>query len=154
MSQPGRRTAAQIKRRIIQACQEAGLTVQGAKYYIRHDCDDRLVQVAAVTHGGSRRNSAIDIRTAVRLDGNWSGCVEIACLAADDCQGMDAFMRPVFILEGREFVALHELAEQLRQTIQEGEQVTAAIRLGVEGPYRFERTCWEMYSPATDNSPS
>ena len=40
--------------------------------------------------------------------------------------------------------ALEELVEQLGETLGEREQVVAAIKCGIEGPYKFERSVWEV----------
>lgn len=146
MSPAGRRKAADIKRRIIQACEKAGLTVQGAKYYHRREHADRLVQVAAVSPGCCG-GSVIDICTTVGLNGDFSGCVGISCLVSEDRAGENPFSQPVFIMQGREFTPLRGLAGELRKTVEEREQVVAAIRMGVEGPYRFKQTLWQMHPP-------
>jgi hypothetical protein len=37
--------------------------------------------------------------------------------------------------------------EELRTTLQEREQVIAAMRSGITGPYRFERSAWDVFQP-------
>ncbi len=44
-------------------------------------------------------------------------------------------------------VKLGELVEQLQETLDEREQVIAAIRLGVDGPYCFARSVWKRFDP-------
>jgi hypothetical protein len=39
-------------------------------------------------------------------------------------------------------VPLSELGRALRKTLNEREQVLSAMKLGIEGPYRFERSEW------------
>jgi len=40
-------------------------------------------------------------------------------------------------------VPFEDLARQLRDTLEEREQVMAALNLGIEGPYTFRRARWE-----------
>ena len=47
-------------------------------------------------------------------------------------------------MKGRNKVALEELIEQLRETFHEREQVIAAIKLGIAGPYTFKRSIWDV----------
>jgi hypothetical protein len=46
-------------------------------------------------------------------------------------------------MRGRHEVPLNQLVEQLWATVEEREQVVAAMRMGVDGPYRFENAWWE-----------
>lgn len=143
MNGTGRQQAGEIKRHIIEACERAGLVVQAAKFYLRRECDDRIVQVAAVSTRGPYQKCVIDIRTAVANDSGWSGFLDVACLASTDFQGLAAACQPAFIMRGREYVPLHTLSAELRKTVEEREQVLAAFSLGVEGPYTFGRIRWE-----------
>ena len=83
----------------------------------------------------------IDIRTLVEDNGKWSGCINIMC-GVDPGRVRAGSDAPVIML-GREFVPLHRLVEELRDTVAEREQVAAALQLGVEGPYVFRRSRWE-----------
>ena len=141
MTEPGRTKAADIKRRIMTACQKAGLTVQGGKFYHRPSRGDRVVQVGAVTPEGPCRTGVIDMWTLVQDNGEWSGCIDIAC-GVDDGGARAGSDAPLIML-GRELVPLDCLVEELRNTVAEREQVAAALRLGVEGPYVFRRSRWE-----------
>jgi hypothetical protein len=152
MSQAGRKKADEIKKRIIAACQEAGLAVQGAKYYLRREYGDRFVQVSAASPDGPCCKSAIDVRTAVGLDGDWPGVVDIASFAADDSPDANQWGQPVFVMRSREHVPLRGLVAELRKTVEERAQVVAAIRLGIEGPYAFEHARWEAPPDAAEDS--
>jgi hypothetical protein len=46
-------------------------------------------------------------------------------------------------MKGREQVQLGELVSELQETLQEREQVVAAVKMGVSGPYNFTRSVWE-----------
>jgi len=76
--------------------------------------------------------------TIVPVSGSWLGTVDIKCSAERKPN-----MWEVPTLRGRHAVPLNQLVEQLQATIEEREQVVAAIRMGVDGPYRFEQTRWE-----------
>lgn len=45
-------------------------------------------------------------------------------------------------LRGRSQVPFNDLVAELQETLNEREQVIAAMRMGIDGPYRFERTVW------------
>lgn len=45
---------------------------------------------------------------------------------------------------------LEGLAEALKRTAEEQEQVVAAMKLGIGGPYRFDDTRWETPSDALE----
>ncbi len=49
-------------------------------------------------------------------------------------------------MRGRGSVPSDELAEALRKTAEEQEQVVAAMKMGVEGPYSFEGSRWDKPS--------
>ena len=50
-------------------------------------------------------------------------------------------------MRGRDRVPFEQLIEQLRETLEEREQVIAAAKLGIVGPYRFDRTVWDRFDP-------
>jgi hypothetical protein len=140
VNQTGRKQATDIKRRMIAACRDAALRVQGAKFYLLPDGANRFVQVDAVTPDGPCQKSVIGIRTVVHIDGEWSGCVSIGCIAAQDNLDIKPWDSP--ILEGRECVLIDDLVKELRETVEERDQVVAARRLGIDGPYIFDLTLW------------
>ena len=39
------------------------------------------------------------------------------------------------------------MIEQLQETLKEREMVIAAVKSGVAGPYKFERSVWEQVDP-------
>ena len=55
-------------------------------------------------------------------------------------------------MRGRNDVPLEELVEHLHKTLEEREQVVAARKMGVDGPYAFEESRWEKPSDITDVS--
>lgn len=50
-------------------------------------------------------------------------------------------------MKGRGRVPFPDLIDQLRATLAEREQVIAAIKRRIPGPYRFEQSVWEELDP-------
>ena len=141
MSRAGREPAEDVKRRIVSACRAAGLTVATARMYLRKHQRDRIVLVAASPSDWPCDRPMVTILTVVTTAGEWSGELDVRCSAADD----DSVMRfwDVPVMQGRNAVPICQLESQLCETMEEREQVVAAIRLGVAGPYTFTSTRWE-----------
>jgi hypothetical protein len=137
MSRAGREPAEDIKRRIVAACQEVGLTIKSARMYL---CDDhtRIIYVYALTPDDPHPPPVIQIMALVHVSGSWSGKVDIKCSAEKQPN-----MWAVPTMRGRHEVPLNQLVGQLQATVEEREQVVAAIRMGVDGPYRFKHARWE-----------
>ena len=49
----------------------------------------------------------------------------------------------------RDAVPLGKLIEQLQETLDEREQVIAAARMGIPGPYGFGHSAWESFDKRT-----
>ena len=141
MSRAGREPAEDVKRRLVSACREAGLDVATARMYLRKSHGDRVILVAASLPDWACERSMITLLTTVKMMGDWSRLVDIRCSTAEDDSIVKFWELPV--MRGRHAVPLEKLAEQLRETLQERAQVVAAMKLGVDGPYTFERTCWQ-----------
>lgn len=147
VSRAGREPAEDVKKRVVAACQEAGLNVWSARMRVRHQQHDRLIQIDAATSEGRFRRSVIGIVTAVDSDGSWSGRVKISCAAAED--GASASDWKVPVMRGRDAVPLRELVEQLVRTVEERKRGAAAHKAGIAGPYTFEQTHWQIPSDET-----
>jgi hypothetical protein len=80
MRRAGREHAEDVKRRIVAACQEVGLTIKSAKMYLCDD-DTRIIFVYAFTPDDQNPSPAIEIMTSVHVGGSWSGTVEMKCAA-------------------------------------------------------------------------
>jgi hypothetical protein len=65
--------------------------------------------------------------------------VQIFCCGSED----DPLAMRGPWMKGREQVQLGELVSELQETLQEREQVVAAVKMGVPGPYNFTRSVWE-----------
>jgi hypothetical protein len=100
----------------------------------------RIVHVGASLPGWPYESSTLSLMTTVPVSGQWPSHVDIRCCAtAGDPARMDApWMR------GRGQVPFADLIEQLRATLEEREQVLAAVKQGVAGPYKFDCTVWEQ----------
>jgi hypothetical protein len=59
----------------------------------------------------------------VKETGDWPKSVDIRCVGE---------------------VAFGKLIEQLQKTLKEREMIIAAVKSGVAGPYKFERSVWEQ----------
>lgn len=163
MSRAGREPAEDIKRRLVHICRQAGLKVTTARMYLRRDQGDRLVLIGATKaslrslwdddtleesdpglnpkHCKRDDRWIVSIITSVSTCGEWSGEVDIRCsIAPEDLLTQS---RNVLVMRGRGAVPFEDLARQLRETLEEREQVMAALNLGVEGPYTFRRARWE-----------
>ncbi len=145
MTRAGREPAEDAKRRIVAACREAGLAVLSARMHLRHDQGDRVICVCAGAPERPFKRVTISIMTAVTLRGDWTRVLDIKCAAAE-CDSDSPGVWDVPVMLGREAVPLDGLAEALRRTAEEQGQVIAARKMGIDGPYTFEHTLWEMSS--------
>jgi hypothetical protein len=141
MNRAGREPAEDVKRRIVAACKMAGLDVATARMYLRKHQGERIILVAASPPEWLHDHPMVTIMTSVAMSGEWSWEVDIRCSAAEGDPVINFWDIPV--MQGRSMVPLEELVGQLRETVAEREQVVAAVRLGVAGPYSFRRSRWE-----------
>ncbi|MHC4477475.1 MAG: hypothetical protein ACYTF1_16830 [Planctomycetota bacterium] len=144
MIRAGREPAEDVKKRIVAVCQEAGLKVLSARMYLRHDQNNRVILVCASSPDNPFEKVSINIMTVVTLAGNWSGRLDIRCAACDIKS--DANFWDIPMMQGRNSVPLEESVEALSKTMEEQEQVIAAMKLGIDDPYRFEKTTWQSPS--------
>lgn len=122
MTRAGREPAEDVKRRLMAACLEVGQEPKGTMRLIG-DC--RLIVVSTPT---------IELIAQVPVSGAWPETIDVRCGTSGD------WTDPC--LRGRSHVPFAELSSALRQTLEEREQVIAAMRLGIEGPYRFHGSEW------------
>ena len=101
----------------------------------------RVVLVEASAPDWQHDGPMISLMAIVKVSGDWSKRVDIRCVATNEDPVTTAFTAP--LLKGRGRVPLCEVVEQLQETLEEREQVIAAVKLGVDGPYRFARSLWE-----------
>ena len=122
MSRAGREPAEDVKRRLIANCEEVGLAATGTMRLIG---DVRLIVVDT---------STISLIAQVPTNGRLPDTVDVRCGTSEN--PFDPCLR------GRGQVPMADLLSALRETLDEREKVVAAMQLGIEGPYRFERSEW------------
>ena len=140
MTRAGREPAEDVKRRLVAACQEVGLTVAGARMHLIKAAGARVVRVEGKVAGWSHEVPTLSISATVKEIGDWPESVDIRCIGSDE----DPAMLGGPWMKGRSEVAFGELIEQLRETLKERETVIAAAKSGIAGPYRFDRSVWEQ----------
>lgn len=145
MNRAGREPAEDVKRRIVSSCRAAGLEIRSAWMRLQRDRRGRIVQVDAFAPGGRFQTSILGITALVSATGDWPITVEIRCAAAEDDIATNVWNVPV--LRGRDTVPISNLEEQLAETLVEREQVVAARKMGIDGPYIFEGSTWMVPEP-------
>jgi hypothetical protein len=102
--------------------------------------DARLILVDALLAGWRYTSPTVSLMASIPLNGQWPDFVDIRCCATegDPAQTNGPWMR------GRSQVPFPELVEQLQATLAERAQVIARVNKGEPGPFRFERTTWEV----------
>jgi len=140
MSRAGREPAEDLKKRLVAACQEVGLTVRSAQMILMKEAGTRVIHVDGCPENWPHESPMLGLMVNITTGGQWNGTVDIRCCGTEDdpVSGRTPWMK------GRSNVMLEELVEQLRETLDEREKVIAAIKFGIEGPYRFERSIWEV----------
>jgi hypothetical protein len=107
MNRAGREPAEDVKRRIVAACKQAGLTVLLARMYLRHDQNDRVICVEAARPDRPYEQCSISIMTIVTMAGGWSGKLDVRCAACEkDSDPPRVWDIPV--MRGRSAVPLDE----------------------------------------------
>ena len=140
MSRAGREPAEDLKKRLVAACQEVGLRVSSARMALLKEEGARVIHVNGCPENWPHECPMLGVMASITTGGQWNGMVDIRCCGTEDdpVSGRTPWMK------GRSNVMLEELVEQLRETLDEREKVIAAIKFGIEGPYRFERSVWEV----------
>ncbi len=140
MTRSGREPAEDVKRRLVAACEEVGLTVAQATLQLMPQGRNRLICVGASLPNWQHESSTVSVMAIVPISGQWPDFVDIRCCAtdADPAQVIGPWMR------GRDQVSFTDLIENLRATLAERAQVIAAAQSGVPGPYAFEHSLWKQ----------
>lgn len=141
MSRAGREPAEDIKRRLVHTCRAAGLKVTTARMYLRREECDRLILIGATRPKYRDRRWIVSIITLVSTNGEWSGELDIRCSISPE--ELLTQSHSSLVMRGRSAIPFEDLERQLRETLEEREQVMAALNLGVEGPYTFRHARWE-----------
>jgi hypothetical protein len=146
MTRAGQEPAQDVKRRLVAACKETGMKVTRASARLVNSFDARLVHVEASPDSWPHELALLSLMATVMVDGSWNGNIDIRSAPADDSE--DA-LNPPFALSvpymtGRQQVLLEELVHEIRETVSEREQVIAAAKCGIPGPYPFSRSVWSV----------
>lgn len=139
LTRAGREPAEDVKRRLVAACQEVGLTVSSARMHLIQGAGARVIHVEGKLAGWPHEIATLSILATVPQSGDWPESVDIRCAGTDEEPTMYGPW-----MKGRSEVAFDELIVQLQETLKEREMVIAARKSGVAGPYRFERSIWEQ----------
>ena len=150
MTRAGREPAEDVKRRLRVVCEELGLKVTDAHMHMIKDAGVRIVHVGASVAGWEHDSPTASLMARVKLTGQWPEFVDIRCCATDE----DPVRLDSPWMTGRGMVPFDELVEQLGETLEEREQVIAAVKMGIPGPYKFERSVWDRVRFARLKGPS
>ena len=134
----GREPAEDLKRCLVAACQEAGLLIDNANMHLLRESESRLIHVGASVAGWSCDTPMLSVMATMPVTGDWPTLVDIRCCAAEE----SAVSGDCLWMQGRSRVALNELVQELHETLHEREQVLAARKMGIRGPYPFKQSVW------------
>jgi hypothetical protein len=151
----GEEPAEDAMRRIVVACEEAGLIVhQRRTYYHRRDDGDlRFLLVSASPRGVPRQEkppdlcfTAVEIEAIVGVDGRCEG-VGINSTTHDrqltpEGNLIDPLWKENATMNGRAGVALSDLTAELMNLVKERTLVQEALARGERGPWQFAKATW------------
>jgi len=101
------------------------------------DHNQRIVHVGASPQDWSHDTPMVTLMAAIPVSGQWPESVDIRCNASDANELSGPWMR------GRDEVPFAELIDQLHETLNEREQVSALIQSNTPPPYVFARAVWD-----------
>jgi hypothetical protein len=140
LTRAGREPAEDVKRRLVVACQEVGLTVTSARMHLIRQVGARVICVESKVAGWLYESATLSVLASVTESGDWPKSVDIRCFGSDE----DPVRLTGPWMKGRGDVPFDELIGQLQETLKERETVIAAARSGIKGPYKFNRSVWEQ----------
>jgi hypothetical protein len=152
----GEEPAEDVMRRIVMACEEAGLVVhqRTTHYHRRDDGDLRFLLVSASPPGVPRQEkppdlcfTAVEIEAIVGVDGRCEG-VGINSTTHDrqltrEGNLIDPYCKENATMNGRAGVALSDLTAELMNLVRERTFVQAALARGERGPWEFAKSTWK-----------
>ena len=140
MTRAGREPAEDVKRRVVSACQEVGLTAIEATMRLLPSGGVRLIYVGASFPDWPYETPTVGIMASVPVTGMWPETIDIRCCATegDPARTFGPWLR------SRMNAPFVELVEQLQATLEERTQVIAAAKAGIAAPYRFEHSVWDV----------
>ena len=119
---------------------KSGMPDTSARMHLIKEAGARVVHVAGTVAGWPHEVPTLSILATVKETGDWPEFVDIRCVGSDE----DPVMLRGPWMKGRNAVAFGELIEPLQETLEERDMVIAAVKSGVAGPHRFERSVWEQ----------
>jgi hypothetical protein len=152
----GKEPAEDVMRRIIMACEEAGLIVHQRRTYFHHrdDGDFRFLLVSASPPGVPRQAkppdlcfTAVEIEAIVGVDGRCEG-VGIKSTTQNlqltpEGDLIDPLCKDNATMNGRTGVALSDLTAELMDVANERCLVQNALAKGEQGPWEFAKSRWK-----------
>jgi len=138
MTRQGREPAEDMKRRLVAACQEVGLGACRASMHLHHEAAARVILVDASTEHWKNELPLLSVMAIIPVSGDWPEFVDVRCSAGED----DLAMLNAPTMQGRAQVPLARLIDALRETLRERDEVIAAVKSGIPGPYRFKESVW------------
>ena len=140
MTRAGREPAEDVRRRLVSACQEVGLTATDATMRSLPSGGARLIYVGASFPDWPYKAATVSLMASVPVNGMWPETIDIRCCATE---GDPALIFGPW-LRSRMNAPFAELVEQLQATLEERAQVIVAAKAGIAGPYRFENSVWDV----------
>lgn len=138
MSRAGREPAEDVKRRLVEACRQAGLTDMHARMHLSKEAGRRIIDVGAALPGWPHDVPTVSILASVKVTGDSPRFVDVRCTASHE--------NPIRLdgpwMKGRTGIPMERLVEELRETLEERELVISAAMAGIPGPYKFKRSVW------------
>jgi hypothetical protein len=138
VTRAGKEPAEDVKRRLVAVCEEIGWQVSQASMMMMPSAEARLIHVSASPPDWPPDTPVLSVMTSVPVSGAWPETVDVRCCAGD----REAMPMNTVWMQGRGAVPLPALLDELQETLTEREQVLAAIKLGIPGPYQFTDSVW------------
>jgi len=138
----GREPAEDVKRQIVSACGEAGLVVSEAIMRLLSSHRVRWIVVSASLPDWpftAAASAMIGVTAQVNVSGEIEN-IQVYCTATKDDPSCRVFDVPR--MHGRDNVELSNLAEELRQTLEERAYVIRRIEHGDRPPFEFNSVTW------------
>jgi len=142
VNRAGREPAEDLKRTISTAFEEVGLKVYTASMTLSTERGYCLINVDGADPNWPHSMPYLAVMAFIGMDGGWSEAVEFRCSAAEDEYGLHG----AFLMDRRR-VPLHDLIEELRDTLHEREVVLAGLKAGIKPPFKFANATWATASP-------
>ena len=119
------------------------MVIDNANMHLMKDQGVRLIYVGASISDWPDETPMLSLMANVGINGQWPETVDIRCIGSSgETPGMNGPW-----MKGRDQVPFQDLIEQLRETLEEREQVVSMVEEGIPGPYVFKQTVWDTFDP-------